>query len=518
MHGLYVYELVQTRGTLNKMLATTRFLRRLPTAALYCLPRSLPGSFHTPRFNHTTPKNVESGALWLHPAGGTIERLNVAAKYAQLNFLVCLTINSSLPLEPAHFQEALTHLYRKISPLRACFRWREDTLWVCEALETRLDFLVLEDSDVSTAINKLLLQPFDNSTEAPLWRTRLLPAAPGVPCPIPEIKEKFPHQYDFMFHIHHGLCDGLTTMVILNTFLKLLEDVVSGTPISKEQLGKFVSGEQTMDIEREVLKNLESRPKDFQRMIDETVNTKFTPLLEQAFGIPEKGSFPAEYVITDLEPRLLQNFQEHCQSHGITLNSGMTSVINTALVELVADAGLERDVYSVTSRHPVNQRRYWKGDPITDLGNHMGAMSHTMQTPRHNRNTFWEYAKQFDSEFRRKLKDGFIFQERIVRSKILPKDYSHESFYSSPPTLVYDYMFSNVLMPGIIDYGIGNKVQLTATKNASNISNCEFSSMHALTLFRDRVLYNIMYASGRVSRSTMQAFLSKIVTVLNSLS
>lgn len=58
------------------------------------------------------PKNVESGALWLHPAGGTIERLNVAAKYAQLNFLTCLTINSSLPLEPAHFEEALTHLYR----------------------------------------------------------------------------------------------------------------------------------------------------------------------------------------------------------------------------------------------------------------------------------------------------------------------------------------------------------------------------------------------------------------------
>ncbi|XP_047481810.1 uncharacterized protein LOC125034172 [Penaeus chinensis] len=495
------------------MLATTRFLRRLPPAALYCLPRS-----HTPRFTHTTPKNIESGALWLHPAGGTIERLNVAAKYAQLNILVCLTINSSLPLEPAHFEEALTHLYRKISPLRACFRWREGTLWVCEALETRLDFSVLEDSDVSTAINKLLHQPFDNSTEAPLWRTRLLPAAPGTPCPIPEMKEKFPHQYDFVFHFHHGLCDGLTAMVILNTFLKLLEDVVSGAPISKEQLGKFVSGEQTMDIEREVLRNLESRPEDFKRMIHETMNTKFTPLLEQAFGISEKESFPTGYIVTDLEPRLLQSFQDQCQSHGVTLNSGMTSVINTALVELVADAGLVRDVYSVTSRHPVNQRRYWKGDPITDLGNHMGAMSHTMQTPLHNRNTFWEYAKQFDSEFRRKLKDGFIFQERIVMSKIMPKDYSYESFYSSPPTTIYDYMFSNVLMPGIIDYGIGNKVQLTATRNVSNISNCEYSNMHAVTLFRDRVLYNIMYASGRVSRSTMQAFLSKVVTVLNSLS
>lgn len=115
-------------------------------------------------------------------------------------------------------------------------------------------------------------------------------------------------------------------------------------------------------------------------------------------------------------------------------------MINTALVELVADAGLEKDAYIITSRHPVNQRRYWKGDPITDWGNHMGAMFYTMQTPRHNLSTFWEYAS-----------DGDIIQERIVRSKTFPKDYSHES-YGSPPTTIYDYMFSNILMPGLIDW------------------------------------------------------------------
>lgn len=124
-----------------------------------------------------------------------------------------------------------------------------------------------------------------------------------------EMKEKFPHQYDLMFHIHHGLSDGITAKVIFSTFLKLLEAAVLGSPISKEQLGKFVSGECTMDIEREVLKNLESRPEDFQHIIDETVNSNFTPLLEQAFGIPKKEGFPTEYTITDLEPRLLQKFQ-----------------------------------------------------------------------------------------------------------------------------------------------------------------------------------------------------------------
>lgn len=500
------------------MLATKRLLPRLPAAASHGLPRCLAGPSRAPRFSHAASKSAENGVLWLHPAGGTIERLDVAAKYAQLNLLGCLTINSCLPLEPAHFEEALKHLHRKISPLRACFRWKEGTLWVCEALDPQLDFLVLKDSDVTTTINKLLIQPFENSAEAPLWRARLLPAAPGVPCPIPEMKEKFPHQYDFMLHIHHGLSDGITGFVIFSTFLKLLEAVVLGSPISKEQLGKLVSGEQSMDIEGEVLKNLESRPDEFQRMIDETANTKFTPLLEQAFGTPEEGISPTEYVMTDIEPRLLQNFQERCRSHGVTVNSGMTSVINTALVELVADAGLERDVYSITSRHPVNLRRYWNGDPVTAMGNHMGAISHTMQIPRHNRNTFWEHAKQFDTEFRRKLNDGDIFREKIVRSKTLPKDYSHDSFYGSPPTSIYDYMFSNILTPGFSDYGIGKTVQLTAAKNISNISNCEYSSMHLLSWFRDRVTYNIMYVSGRVSRSTVQAFMSRIVTVLDRFS
>lgn len=61
-------------------------------------------------------KSAENGVLWLHPAGGTIERLDVAAKYAQLNLLGCLTINSCLPLEPAHFEEALKHLHRYSAP------------------------------------------------------------------------------------------------------------------------------------------------------------------------------------------------------------------------------------------------------------------------------------------------------------------------------------------------------------------------------------------------------------------
>lgn len=57
-------------------------------------------------------QNAEKGVLWLQPAGGAVERLNVAAKYGQLTIVANLTVNSSVPLEPAHFEETLTHLNR----------------------------------------------------------------------------------------------------------------------------------------------------------------------------------------------------------------------------------------------------------------------------------------------------------------------------------------------------------------------------------------------------------------------
>lgn len=63
-------------------------------------------------------KNSENGVEWLHLAGGTIERLNAAAKYAQLSIFAKLTINSSVPLDPSLFEEALTHLYRYFIAIR----------------------------------------------------------------------------------------------------------------------------------------------------------------------------------------------------------------------------------------------------------------------------------------------------------------------------------------------------------------------------------------------------------------
>lgn len=63
-------------------------------------------------------QNAEKGVLWLQPAGGAVERLNVAAKYGQLTIVANLTVNSSVPLEPAHFEETLTHLNRYLIVVR----------------------------------------------------------------------------------------------------------------------------------------------------------------------------------------------------------------------------------------------------------------------------------------------------------------------------------------------------------------------------------------------------------------
>ncbi|XP_063602131.1 uncharacterized protein LOC134778186 [Penaeus indicus] len=459
--------------------------------------------------------DTQNDVKWLHPVGSSVEKMNVAATHSQLNLIASLTLRSAVPVSAAHFHQALVHLQRKVASLRTCFRQRDQALWLCEMMEPQIDFQVIKNADLETEIDKLIVKPFAKPAVEPVWLARLLQTPDEPSYWGPEVKD-FPHQYNFLFFFHHGAVDGISGLLILAAFQKLLEDVVIGTYIDQEQYGRLGSEEQTMQLERETLDKLESNPEEFQRLVDEAAGTMSTPLINQAFGTPAKEEFPTRILQRVFKAHQLRTLQGRCRSHGITVNSALASVINTALVELVAEAGLERDAYTITSQHAINKRRYWKGDSSTVLGNHVGPMSHTMHTPRGNRKNFWAYAKRFDAEFRQKLKEGYIFQEKIIRSKLLPEGYSHEAWYSSPPPTVYDYFMTNIVIPHKFDHGTGKVIRLTEYRNLCNISRCDYPMIHMLSdISQEDVNYTLMYATGRLSHDTAQAFLDKIMDVLS---
>ncbi|XP_063612294.1 uncharacterized protein LOC134785791 [Penaeus indicus] len=456
----------------------------------------------------------ESDVKWLFPAGSIIEKMNAAAKHSQLNLIVSLTLDSAVPLTVHHFSQTLVHLQRKVPSLRTLFRQKDQRLWVCETTEPDINFKVINNADVDTEIDRLIIRPFDKPDVEPPWLARLLLPSEGFS--EPQLKE-YLHRYNFLFSFHHGAVDGVSGLLIITSFLKLLEDVVTGSYINEELYGGLVSDEQTTRLEREMLEKLESNPEKFQRMIEETARMTSTPLINQAFGTPPKEEFPTRILRTVFERRRLQTLDERCRSLEITLNSGLTSVVNTALAELVAEAGLEGDSFSVTNRHAVNLRRYRKGDSFAVLGNHVGVISHAVTTPRHNRETFWEYAKQLDTEFRQKLKEGDVIQEKVIKSKLLPKDYSHEAFYSSAPPAVCDYIMTNVVVPQ--KYVTGKIIRLADYRNLCNISHCDYSMKHMLSsISAHEVTYTLMYATGRLNHNTAQAFLDKIIDVLSHMS
>lgn len=499
----------------------------------YALCRRLPKQrFWVPRFP-TAPRDlrrsrslyVSSSGLdtqndvkWLYPVGSSVEKMNVAATHSQLNLIASLTLRSAVPLNAAHFHQTLVHLQRKVASLRTCFRQRGRELWLCEMMEPQIDFQVIRNANLETEIDNLIVKPFAKPAVEPVWLARLLKTSDEPSYCGSELKD-FPHQYNFVFSFHHGAVDGISGLLILTAFQKLLEDVVTGAYIDQEQYGRLVSEEETMKLEREALDKLEDNPEELQRLVDEMAGTLSTPLINQAFGTPAKEEFPTRILQRIFKAHQLRAFQGRCRSHEITLNSALASVINTALVELVAEAGLERDAYTITSQHAINKRRYWKGNNSTVLGNHVGPMSHTMHTPRGNRKNFWAYAKRFDAEFRKKLKEGYIFQEKIIRSKLLPEDYSHEAFYSSPPptvSTVYDYFMTNIVIPHKFEHGTGKVIQLTEYRNLCNISRCDYPMIHMLNdMSQEDVNYTLMYATGRLSHDTAQAFLDKIMDVLS---
>ncbi|XP_071544644.1 uncharacterized protein [Panulirus ornatus] len=464
-------------------------------------------------FSSTSNNNDGSDEVILHfPAGSTIHRLASAAKYNTLNFGTKIVINCTQHLSERDIEELLCHLNKKIQSLRTCLRYHNDELWVCEQREPKLDFKVVT-GDPDDEMNKLINTKF-NAMEEPLWRVRLKSCSPADPCPMPELRDKFPHQYTVMFTFFHGSNDGIVALMAIITFVKLIENLITGVPIDGDQLGKIVS--HPREIEETVRRELEKDPQRIEHLRRELTDSHFHCLLAEAFEAPEVSHPKTEFMYGLLDVTTFDRFIKKCLNAGVTINSAFTCAINTALVELVREAGVVRDTYSVTSRHAVDERRYWKGS-IRDLGCHVANMSHSIITPHNSRKIFWEYAKTFDVEFREKLRSKYHFQERIVRSMRFPKDFSYDAYYSSLSPMLCDYTFTNLYTNEFTVVGMYDHVQISDLRPYTTVDHSDYSGLHSMGCVRDRIYYDIAYSTARMTRDTVQKFHDAVVNVFEDL-
>ncbi|KAG0717013.1 hypothetical protein GWK47_008302 [Chionoecetes opilio] len=462
----------------------------------------------------------DSSFVWLRPATELEDFMDCAAKKGLFITVYGLTLRCSVPLTDAHVQEALLHTFRKVPSLRTCFRKRGDTLWACEMNREELDFqvqtsdldAVTEMKELAPAVESLILHRRFPTTEGPLWCARLLHAdAPGR-CSLPELADAFPYSRTLLLANHHGIADGTTNMVVTDTFLCMLDNVVTGKPIDDAiQHGKLVDGEESKALLTARVEELMSDKAHFQHIKEDLKKRNLKKkLIPRAYPRAADPDFRCQLVLRDLDKETTQSFIKKCKKEGVTVNSGLCAVFDAGIVDFVKDGGLELDLYPIRGLHTVSMRRYWSGDTSKTLGVHMLPLEIGVSTPTNWRDNFWEYARSVHKAF----SQGIQEKEALMYMALMAGESDEEDHFAERPSPESDYGAANM---GNIDRLIPTEGQQVRLAHMVRVTSCWNDPMYYLFhTLRGCFMCSLTYANDIMTREDAQRLVDKTFDILTA--
>ena len=371
---------------------------------------------------------------------------------------------------------------------------------------------ILEDRQLTATI-KSTAEVTYNLAEGPLWRARMVVCPSDEPCNMPQIKDTFPHQYHFAFDFHHAINDGFSLSIIMQTFFTILENLLDGAQINDKQVGELRDRWEIREAELKIRETLEKDPQRLKVLLEERYKLKDrVSLITEAFGEPQEPS-PTTYALESqvLDDKLLQVFNAKCKTHKVTFNSGISAVLNVALVEMVREAGVVRDSYLVSTRHPVDTRRYISDRKSIVLGFHILPMTQIMMTPWNTKDNFWKYVIDFDNKFRGRINKMGPLEERVLDTMMhtVTSNHNHK--------IMSDCFIVNVYFPGIKPYGNGKHIQLTDSLLLTNHNKCDYGIGLGISMLRDHVQIQFCYSSGYITTENCLKLSNKVMNVLNDI-
>ncbi|MPC16169.1 hypothetical protein E2C01_008989 [Portunus trituberculatus] len=407
--------------------------------------------------------------------------------------------------------------HSKVESLRLCFRLRDGQLWLADMPHRKLDFQVVSGGDLEEQHVLVRDSPFDLH-DGPLWKARLLPCPEDAECHFPEVKATLPHQCHIVLSLHHAANDGMVVMMVTQLLIDILDSLLQGLPVSSKQVGELYEGVKVREEEARIRAALLQDPERLVKALRQHVNSKRLPLLMETFGLPKTEEWTTKNLpLVVLDNQRMEKFAAKCRSVGATINAGFTAIINMGLVELAQEAGLHRDVYYLSSNHPVDCRRFIKDSQNIPLGYHSIPITQSTATPRDVKEHFWEYVKTLDAELRDKIKRNYNCEERLLDTMLRPQDYTHEAHSVLRQLPSCDYIFSNLYSPRTSYAGAGKCVQLTSAANYMTIHNEKFSMGVGLFSFRGHARLQLAYSTAAVNKEVAYKFQEKILALFNEL-
>ncbi|CAL4073760.1 unnamed protein product [Meganyctiphanes norvegica] len=499
------------------------------TAIGHTLPRSAAGVVpwhlsHTKRGNHlygafikqfSSNELIHGSSEWRMIRPATPEETSYEKfhrNYARQG-IGSFIFNSRTAIGEEIWSKSLRHLSNKVEALRLCLEAREENLMLCEVKNHDIDFKIVENKTVLEALDDMQKEGLDHS----FWSVRIVP---GGVCAIPELREEFPHQYTFHFKTHHGIMDGISVVFLIRVFTEILDDVLSGKIVNDDiKLGKYTLFDDPLQIKiKETQQALESDLIRFEEEKEQMLTvTKKEPILYSAFPKPKGIQSTTQHIVKVVDNSKVNAFYKSCKLKKINMTAGFEAMFNTALVEMVSDAGTVQDGFKINIRQVVNMRRYIKVEKDLNkfhVGPFLGGMQQGTFCTKLARKNFWEHAQEIHNNFHSLLKNNGPIIELIVRPHVQgPID--PVVLTKGPPQDNSDYAFSNVLDLTPFAFYEGKQVQITDMVSYNFINNYLHPMLLQYSTYRGLGQLTCSYDTAKVSHDTAQELMDRIINLLD---
>ncbi|XP_042222488.1 uncharacterized protein LOC121866824 [Homarus americanus] len=438
----------------------------------------------------------------------------VGARYS----CVVNLINTTQPIHHHVIINTLYHLCKKIPFLGVNIKTRDDQLWYCQDEHFNLNFQMLEEgTSVIKEFQKLSKEGL-GTEDAPLMKVRMIPGVTDAPCAFPEYNKDFPHQYAIIFFVHHSIMDGTSMAYMLQAFVEVLDRVLRGQSVDNtKQIGVFVSHQEITEKELLIEKMLNNDQGRLRELKQEVLASTKSPEILRGYPAPGGPNPTTHFLHREIQPERFHKIYLRCKQHGVTFYTALQATVNTAIVELLKEAGINDEDFNISVSNTTNLRRYMPRRPSPTLGLHLYYTTQLVNVNRNVRESFWNFAKIIGSDLKTLLTSEASLVQSVVRRMTLPP-IDPTTYFMTPPPLTSDYNFTNMGDLSALVSGDTHSVQisgLTALVSLYNLPNINFHSMHT---FRGKPLYTFGYASNYMTHDTAERLVNMIFTILDEVS
>ncbi|KAL7631073.1 UNVERIFIED_CONTAM: hypothetical protein RMT77_018627 [Armadillidium vulgare] len=327
----------------------------------------------------------------LNPVEIMIENLNSEFNVDILCYWLTLEFKNKVPEE--QIKEALRILSRNMEILQMCIRKDNGHYWFYKMDDEKIPLQVLKNQSPESVFGKEANTCIDSAT-GPLWRATYITSDETL-------KENNTFTRNILFTLHHAMIDDYTAIIICDSFLKALNDVIGETVQKIYNFGQFNDGHETKELlvqRTEYLKNNLEYCEEIRTMKTKFDNAKV--LLTEYFPVPKDAEKKTKFIYGELNKEITTNLIEIFKSKGISFHAGFCSVFNWVLMDILTENGLTDKEIELPTRHALNLRRYWKKSSSVQLGFHAKMINILSKTDKIVEENFWVYAKEFNKDLK----------------------------------------------------------------------------------------------------------------------